>query len=350
MSIEAEFLNPSEAAGRLGVSIKALRLYERRGLIDPVRTASGWRTYGPDQMRRAAEIVALRRFGFGLAQIAHVLDAGAKGLEDALAAHQATIEAQLREAVDRVERLRQWRRDLADGQAPDIADLLHTPSPPPEPAVAFDLPWPWGDERFELCTIRPLTYIVGPLFSGKTRLIRRLAEELPDCLHLGVERLDDSGAAAKARMESDPALKSRVEKAMAWLLRNSATRSDALIALLVGLEAEGPDSFVIDMVEHGLEPANQRAVIGYLRRRDPRAPPVFMTTRSCEILDLRAVGPQEAIILCPANHAKPVEIEPCPGAPGYDAVATCLAPPAARARTHGVVACRPPTGGKALSA
>lgn len=41
------FLNPSEAARRLGISIKALRLYEQRGLITPKRTAAGWRATVP---------------------------------------------------------------------------------------------------------------------------------------------------------------------------------------------------------------------------------------------------------------------------------------------------------------
>jgi predicted site-specific integrase-resolvase len=50
----AQFLNPSEAARRLGVFAKALRLYEARGLIAPVRTAAGWRAYGPDEMARVA--------------------------------------------------------------------------------------------------------------------------------------------------------------------------------------------------------------------------------------------------------------------------------------------------------
>ncbi|MGC1303958.1 MAG: MerR family transcriptional regulator, partial [Caulobacteraceae bacterium] len=54
----ALFLNPSEAARRIGVSVKALRLYEARGLVRPVRTAAGWRAYGPDEMARAAEIAA----------------------------------------------------------------------------------------------------------------------------------------------------------------------------------------------------------------------------------------------------------------------------------------------------
>ena len=49
-----------------------------------------------------------------------------------------------------------------------------------ELSVAFELPWPWGGERFELRDIRPINYIVGPLGSGKTRLAQRLAETLPN--------------------------------------------------------------------------------------------------------------------------------------------------------------------------
>ena len=91
-SSPAQFLNPSEAAKRLGVSAKALRLYEQRGLITPIRTAAGWRAYGPEQMARATEIAALRTLGLSLGQVARVLGGDAQGLEPALAAHQATLE------------------------------------------------------------------------------------------------------------------------------------------------------------------------------------------------------------------------------------------------------------------
>ncbi len=56
MDPSASFLSASEAASRLGVSAKALRLYEQCGLIAPIRSAAGWRAYGPDEMRRAREI------------------------------------------------------------------------------------------------------------------------------------------------------------------------------------------------------------------------------------------------------------------------------------------------------
>ena len=81
MSASARYLNSSEAAQQLGVSAKALRLYEERGLLSPIRTAAGWRAYGPDEMARAAEIVGLRALRFSLAQVERVLTGDAQGLE-----------------------------------------------------------------------------------------------------------------------------------------------------------------------------------------------------------------------------------------------------------------------------
>jgi len=56
---------------------------------------------------------------------------------------------------------------------------------------------------------------------------------------------------------------------------------------------------------------------------------------------LDAVSADETIILCPANHSPPIRVAPYWGAPGYEAVATCLASPEVRARTEGVIAWRP---------
>ena len=341
MSSSAQFLNPSEAAKRLGVSAKALRLYEQRGLIAPIRTAAGWRAYGPDEMARAAEIAALRTLGLSLGQVARVLGGDAQGLEPALAAHQATLEGRIRQLADAVEKVRRLRGDLARGEAPAAGELARLLEPARELIVAFDLPWPWGGERFELRDIRALNYIIGPLGSGKTRLAKRLAEALPDAAFLGLERLADGGAAARARLDADPALKSRVDQTLAWLVEDGAAVSDALVALLAGLESEGPAILVIDMVEQGLDKATQEALIAHLRRRGPGGRPLFLLTRSNAILDLAAVGADEAIILCPANHSPPTRVAPYPGAPGYEAVATCLASPEVRARTEGVIAWRP---------
>jgi hypothetical protein len=69
----------------------------------------------------------------------------------------------------------------------------------PEIGVAFDLPWPWGGERFELADIRPLNYIIGPLGSGKTRLAKRVAASLPDAAFVGLDRPADGGVWRLAR-------------------------------------------------------------------------------------------------------------------------------------------------------
>jgi DNA-binding transcriptional MerR regulator len=340
VSSSARFLSPAEAARRLGVSAKALRLYERRGLVAPGRNAAGWRVYGPDEMARAAEIVALRALGLSLAQVARALGGDPGALEPALATHQATLENRMRQLGGAIEKVRGLRADLARGHAPSAGELARLLGPAAGLSVAFELPWPWGGERFELNDIRTLNYIIGPLGSGKTRLAMRLAETLPNTVFLGLDRLADGAAAAQARLDSDPALKSRVDRALAWLLDEGATESAALRALLVGLETEGPDILVVDMVEQGLDHATQEALIAQLRQRGSGARPLFLMTRSSAILDLGAMGSDEAIILCPANHSPPTRVAPYPGAPGYEAVATCLASPEVRARTEGVIAWR----------
>ncbi|RRN61820.1 MerR family transcriptional regulator [Caulobacter sp. 602-1] len=340
MRASVDVLSPSEAARHLGISTKALRLYEERGLLHPTRSATGWRAYGPDQIRRAAEIVALRSLGFSLKQVERVVSGVADGLEPALGALQTRLESEFDQLSQRLEKISALRRALAQGRVPAVLDLAGLTAAPDTLVAGFNLPWPWGGEWFEARGVRALNYIVGPLGSGKTRLARMLAQHLPGALFIGLDRIERHEETRRA-MEADSELRQRVEASLAWLVEDGATEADALVTLVIHLERGRSNMLVIDMIEQGLDEPTQQAVISDLRRRGYARPPLFMLTRSSSILDPAEATPDEAVIFCPANHAPPFMVRITPGAPGYDAMVSCLGSPDVRARTEGMIAMMP---------
>ena len=69
-----------DAAAATGLTPKAIRLYELRGLVEPAeRTAAGYRTFSVDALRRLRFIAASRRLGLHLDQIAEILEAADAG-------------------------------------------------------------------------------------------------------------------------------------------------------------------------------------------------------------------------------------------------------------------------------
>jgi DNA-binding transcriptional MerR regulator len=336
----AQHLSPTEAAKKLGVSTKALRLYEERGLLKPLRTTTGWRTYGPDEMTRANEIVELRALDLSLTEIARVLSGEAPVLGRALAAHEVSLEARARGLQETILRVQKLRGELDRGTVSVATIVTGIRQAHNAISVAFDLPWPWNGERFEIPELRRLTYVTGPLGSGKTRLAMRIAEVIAGASFVGEDRLKDNAAAAKELRDGDAELDARVRRSISLIVEAGGNESDALSALLSALEAEGHSVQVIDMLEEGLDTATQEALICFLRRRSPEARQLIFLTRSSSILDVDLVGLDETIILCPANHSPPMLVAPYPGTPGYEALTTCLAAPAVRARTAGVVAMR----------
>ena len=144
---------------------------------------------------RASEIVALRALGLSLAQVGRVLEVDPQSLDSALGAHEVSLERKIRELGEMIDKIRGIRAGLACGEVPASGKLMRLRISSSESNIAFDLPWPWGGERFELREVRPLNYIIGPLGSGKTRLAMRLAETIPNAAFLGLDRLIVSGTA-----------------------------------------------------------------------------------------------------------------------------------------------------------
>ena len=68
-------LDIAEVARLTGLTSRALRFYAARGLMTPLRTASGRRHYGPSELERVHQIVAMKRAGLTLGQI-HSMTAG----------------------------------------------------------------------------------------------------------------------------------------------------------------------------------------------------------------------------------------------------------------------------------
>ncbi|HEV8408414.1 MAG TPA: MerR family transcriptional regulator [Sphingomicrobium sp.] len=78
-----------EVAKRTGLTSRALRFYEARGLLRPLRTYSGRRLYGRGELERIQQILALKRAGLSLAQIGRLTARGSMDLA-------ALVEAQLK--------------------------------------------------------------------------------------------------------------------------------------------------------------------------------------------------------------------------------------------------------------
>ncbi|TPG42682.1 MerR family transcriptional regulator [Sphingomonas koreensis] len=100
MANTGHYLRSAETTRRLGVSGKALRLYEAHGLIKAERTSAGWRIYGPKQIAALHKVIALKSFGFPLSRIAELLSSGLPDLATFLKLHEQL----LREEAKRVDR------------------------------------------------------------------------------------------------------------------------------------------------------------------------------------------------------------------------------------------------------
>ncbi len=98
----------SVAAELAGVHPQTLRIYERKGLLDPMRTGGGSRRYSDADIELLLRIQSLTSDGLNLAGVRRVLE-----LEQEVAALRAQIDEARRAAADAVaETHRQYRRDL----------------------------------------------------------------------------------------------------------------------------------------------------------------------------------------------------------------------------------------------
>jgi len=98
----------SVAAELAGVHPQTLRIYERKGLVDPARTEGGSRRYSDNDIAQLQRIQQLTGAGLNLEGVKRVIE-----LEEEVRRLRAEIEALRTEARDAVQQVhRQYRRDL----------------------------------------------------------------------------------------------------------------------------------------------------------------------------------------------------------------------------------------------
>ncbi|MDB5433198.1 MAG: transcriptional regulator, MerR family protein [Caulobacter sp.] len=139
MSGHDEF-KPIEIARRVGVTIRALRLYERHGLLKPRRDANGWRVYGLGEIARLQQVLALKQMGLPLARIGELLSGKDGDLTSTLEIQEAAVRTQLEKLEAVRSHLGAARARLARGDvlpAEVLIDLARRSAPPEEPSWAL---------------------------------------------------------------------------------------------------------------------------------------------------------------------------------------------------------------------
>jgi DNA-binding transcriptional MerR regulator len=102
-----------EVAEVSGLSVEALRFYERRGLLGrPARTASGYRAYDASVVERLVFIKRAQAVGFSLDEIAEILEMRGRGEAPCLEVREAA-RRKLAELDARLRELRRYRTELA---------------------------------------------------------------------------------------------------------------------------------------------------------------------------------------------------------------------------------------------
>jgi DNA-binding transcriptional MerR regulator len=120
-----QWFGPGQTARRLGVTTKALRVYEREGLVVPHRAESGWRLYGPAQIARLHQIIVLRDLGLSLRSINALVGSHSR-LRDILRLQRETLVAQqdrIRRAIALIETAQGQLDEGRDLSLDDLATL-----------------------------------------------------------------------------------------------------------------------------------------------------------------------------------------------------------------------------------
>ena len=127
MTIEddTEAVRIGELARRSGLTVRALHHYDAIGLLVPSeRTRAGHRLYSLADVRRLYRVVALRRIGMSLDEVARTLDDEGADIATSLARHIEQLDSEISDRVELRDRLTAIADALARKDEPSLDDYL----------------------------------------------------------------------------------------------------------------------------------------------------------------------------------------------------------------------------------
>ena len=109
---QANFISIGQLAKRTGVAVSAIRFYEEKGLLHPLRTEGNQRKFLRGDIRRVSFILIAQKLGLGLKDIEQQLAALPEGRNPTLADWQK-ISRQMRYEIDeKIKLLNRTRNQL----------------------------------------------------------------------------------------------------------------------------------------------------------------------------------------------------------------------------------------------
>jgi MerR family transcriptional regulator, thiopeptide resistance regulator len=118
-----DVLTIDEVVRRTGLTSRALRFYEARGLISPLRTAAGRRLFGAGELERVHRIIALKRAGLSLGHIKRLFDRKPVDLAALLGAQRERLTEQAREIAEATALIDTALSRIGRGEPLDAATL-----------------------------------------------------------------------------------------------------------------------------------------------------------------------------------------------------------------------------------
>jgi protein-L-isoaspartate(D-aspartate) O-methyltransferase len=118
-----KWLTAADCAALTGLTVRALHVYEREGLLSPSRAANGWRRYGPDDLVRLNTISVMKALGLTLGQIRELLRARNPSLLSVLQVQATSWRERHGEAAKALELVEGAIKTLERNQQPTLEQL-----------------------------------------------------------------------------------------------------------------------------------------------------------------------------------------------------------------------------------